>query len=57
MGNRDYEEAVDQGYDGPSPFQEKRRNALIAQNNLLDCRDPDHDPDQCPSCRAADEEE
>lgn len=44
-----YEDAVERGYDGPSPAEERRikryRQRLLAHP---DCRDPDHPGcDQC----------
>ena len=45
-----YEEACDRGYDGTDPFTERRHRNRIQQNNMLDCRDPDHDERLCPHC-------
>jgi len=48
MGRMSYEEACDAGYDGPSPFEERRQANRRRRNGMLDCRDPDHTG--CPSC-------
>ena len=45
-----YEEACDAGYDGPSPWEERRFRNRIHRNNMIDCRDPDHNTDLCPNC-------
>jgi hypothetical protein len=45
-----YRDAVEAGYDGPSPFDAKRLAKRIERNNRLDCRDPDHDSRLCPRC-------
>ena len=45
-----YEEACDRGYDGPDPFTERRHRNRVMRNNMLDCRDPDHDTRLCPHC-------
>lgn len=50
-----YEEAVERGYDGPDPFTERSHRNRIRQNNMLDCRDPDHDDRLCPYCNGDDE--
>jgi hypothetical protein len=42
------------GYDGLSPFEEKRMKAMRDANEMLDCRDPDHKG--CPACNPEDEE-
>jgi len=52
-----YEDAVEAGYDGPSPFEERRHRNRVASNNALDCRDPDHDPRLCPWCSGEEEDE
>lgn len=41
------------GYDGPSPFEEKRMKAR-RDANPADCRDPDHTG--CESCQENDDE-
>ena len=43
-----YEEACDRGYDGPDPFTERRHRNRMQQNNMLDCRNPDHDTSSNP---------
>jgi hypothetical protein len=45
-----YQDAVDAGYDGPDPVTERRFRNRILRNNMLDCRDPDHDSRLCPVC-------
>lgn len=45
-----YRDAVEAGYDGPSPFEIARERNAIHRNNMLDCRDPDHDSSVCPIC-------
>ena len=40
-------------YDGPPPSFYRR----IEYNNLLDCRDPDHDSRLCPICGDYDPEQ
>lgn len=52
-----YEEAVDRGYDGPDPFTERRHRKRVEQNNMLDCRDPDHDPSICPHCNQEEQDD
>jgi len=52
-----YSDAVDAGYDGPSPFEERRMAARKRQNDMLDCRDPDHDPRLCEICSGEDEDD
>ena len=52
-----YEEAVERGYDGPDPFTERRHRNRVMRNNMLDCRDPDHDERLCPHCNLELEEE
>lgn len=37
-----YEDACDAGYDGPSPFEERRLAAKRRANDMLDPRDPDY---------------
>lgn len=51
-----YEEACDRGYDGPSPFEERRHRNRVMRNNMLDCRDPDHDSSLCPHCNDEDDD-
>lgn len=43
MGRMSYEEACDAGYDGPSPFEERRLANRRHRNAMLDPRDPDYD--------------
>jgi hypothetical protein len=50
-----YTDAIDAGYDGPSPFNERRKAAQKRKNDALDCRDPDHDP--CEFCTDNDEDD
>ena len=52
-----YEEAVERGYDGPDPFTERRHKNRVEQNNMLDCRDPDHDPSICLHCSNPEEQD
>jgi len=52
-----YEEACDRGYDGPDPFTERRHRNRVEQNNMLDCRDPDHDPSICPHCNPEEQDD
>lgn len=52
-----YEEAVERGYDGTDPFTERRHRNRIQQNNMLDCRDPDHDPSICPHCNPEEQDD
>ena len=37
-----YSEACDRGYDGLSPFEERRLAARKRANDMLDQRDPDY---------------
>lgn len=37
-----HEDAIDAGYDGPSPFEERRLAARRRANDMLDDRDPDY---------------
>lgn len=64
MGRMSYDEACDAGYDGPSPFEERRRAAMKRRNDMLDPRDPDYidmdeedeesgDVEACPNCGQA----
>lgn len=43
MPRMSYEEACDAGYDGPSPFEERRLANRRRRNAMLDPRDPDYD--------------
>lgn len=52
-----YEEAVDRGYDGPDPFTERRHKKRVEQNNMLDCRDPDHGESLCPHCNPEEQDD
>ena len=38
-----YSEACDAGYDGASPFEERRLAARKRANDMLDPRDPDYE--------------
>lgn len=49
-----YSDAVEDGYDGPSPFESAREANAIRRNYMLDCRDPDHEG--CASCEPDEEE-
>lgn len=55
---RQYEEACEAGYDGPSPFQMKRDEGRRRENAKLDPRDPDYidfdEGDICESCGTQD---
>lgn len=52
-----YEEAVERGYDGPSPFEERRHRKRVELNSMLDCRDPDHDTSICPHCNPEEQDD
>jgi hypothetical protein len=41
------------GYDGPDTLTERRLRIRVERNNMLDCRDPDHDSSICPVCSPA----
>lgn len=52
-----YEEACDRGYDGPDPFTERSHRNRVMRNNMLDCRDPDHDESLCPHCNPEEQDD
>jgi hypothetical protein len=52
-----YSDARDRGYDGPDPFTERLHRKRVERNNMLDCRDPDHDSNLCPICGEQETEE
>lgn len=42
----------------PDPYEmeaQRRHARRVARNNMLDCRDPDHDDRLCPYCNGDDE--